>query len=222
MQAQSKGDFYKINIYHTTSKAQLDSLDNYLQSTFVVKAHQLGISKVGVFYPIANDTSADKRIIVWLPLKSLNQLTGFLPDAAAPRYKRMESIVLSAFPQALHYQLPQLKGDKQAHIYELRSYEGPTEERYISKVKMFNTGGEVSLFKRLNFNAVFYASVIAGSHMPNLMYLTSFDDMTSHDAHWKAFGSDPEWKQLSGSPEYAGNVSHADVILMHAAPYSDF
>ncbi|WDF56481.1 NIPSNAP family protein [Mucilaginibacter sp. KACC 22063] len=222
VKAQPKGDYYKINIYHTTSKAQLDSLDDYLQNTFVPKVHKMGISKVGVFHPIANDTSADKRIVVWLPLKTFNQATEFMPDPSAAKYKRMESILLSAFPDALHYQLPDLKGNKQDHIYELRSYEGPTEERYISKVKMFNAGGEVKLFKRLNFNAVFYASVIAGSHMPNLMYLTSFDDMASHDAHWKAFGNDAEWKHLNTFAEYSGNVSHADIILMHAAPYSDF
>ena len=36
--------------------------------------HNNGINKVGVFAPIMNDTSADKRIFVWVPLKNLNQL----------------------------------------------------------------------------------------------------------------------------------------------------
>ena len=77
------------------------------------------------------------------------------------------------------------------------------------------------LFWWLGFNAVFYANVISGSHMPNLMYMTSFDNMQSHDEHWKAFGNDPEWKKLSALQEYQHNVSHIDIILMKAATYSD-
>jgi hypothetical protein len=86
---------------------------------------------------------------------------------------------------------------------------------------MFNQGGEIPLFKRLGFNAVFYASVIAGSHMPNLMYMTSFDNMTSHDQHWKDFGADPEWKKLSADTQYQHNVSHIDIVLLHPTEYSD-
>jgi NIPSNAP len=103
----------------------------------------------------------------------------------------------------------------------LRSYESPSEKLYLNKVQMFNEGGEIPLFDRLGFNAVFYADVINGSHMPNLMYMTSFENKSIHDDKWKAFGSDPEWKKLSALPEYQHNVSKADIILMRAADYSD-
>ena len=32
--------------------------------------------------------------------------------------------------------------------------------------------------------------------MPNLMYMTSFENKAARDEHWKTFGSDPEWKKL--------------------------
>ena len=67
---------------------------------------------------------------------------------------------------------------------------------------MFNEGGEIPLFVRLNFNAVFYADVIAGSHMPNLMYMTTFNNKQDRDDHWKVFSADAEWKALSARPEY--------------------
>ena len=88
---------------------------------------------------------------------------------------------------------------------------------------MFNEGGELTLFKRLNFSAVFYASVLSGSKMPNLMYMTIFENMAEHDAHWKAFVNSPEWKSLSAMPEYENkvSVSHIDSILMHPTEYSD-
>ena len=87
---------------------------------------------------------------------------------------------------------------------------------------MFNEGGEIKLFKKLEFNVVFNAEVISGSTMPNLMYLTTYSDMADHDAHWKTFGSHPEWKKLSAMPEYQNTVSKAVIILMHPTDYSDF
>ena len=87
---------------------------------------------------------------------------------------------------------------------------------------MFNEGGEVTLFKRLNFNAIFYAEVIAGSNMPNLIYMTSFENMNDRNAHWDTFRNDAEWKKLSTDPFYQHNVSKAEVILMKSASYSDY
>jgi hypothetical protein len=87
---------------------------------------------------------------------------------------------------------------------------------------MFNEGGEIKLFSRLNFNAVFYGDVLAGDRMPNLMYMTSFENMEDRDAHWKEFGNSPEWKQLTSMQEYKNNVSKSDIILMKAKKYSDF
>ncbi|MCJ8208515.1 NIPSNAP family protein [Mucilaginibacter sp. RS28] len=218
---KSYGDYYVISIYHTKNAGQLDSLNQYLQSTYLPLLHQRGLSTVGVFTPMTNDTSADKKIVIWVPLKSLQQLHQLSPNAAAPKYYRLENIVLAAFEKAPKFKIPQLNGDPQQHIFELRSYESPTEERYISKVKMFNAGGEVPLFARLGFNAVFYAHVLAGSRMPNLMYMTSFDNQASHDEHWKAFSDDAYWKKLSAMEEYQKNVNKADIILMHPTAYSD-
>ena len=139
-----------------------------------------------------------------------------------PPYSRMENIILEAFPLAPQLTVPNLVSSKADHIYELRSYESATETYHINKVKMFNEGGEVGIFKKINANAVFYGDVIAGCRMPNLMYLTSYENMADRDAHWKNFGDDPLWKQINAMDEYKNNVSKADIILMHATSYSDY
>ncbi len=218
---KSTGDDYQISIYHTTSQGQLDSLNRYMQTTYVPQLHKAGFKTIGIFLPMSNDTSRDKRLVVWLPLTSLDQAAHLAYNPQAPQYARLENILLTAFEKAPHYQMPRLNGSKDQHIFELRSYESPTEERYLSKHKMFNKGNEVDLFARLQFNAVFYARVVAGSRMPNLMYMTSFDNQQAHDAHWNAFNNDAEWKKLSGMAEYQKNVNRADIILMHPAAYSD-
>ena len=137
-------------------------------------------------------------------------------------YTRLETIILSAFPKMLSPAVPDLTANKTDRVYELRSYESPTEKYNVNKVKMFNDGDEVALFKRLGFKAAFYSEVIAGSHMPNLMYMECFNSMEEHDKLWKAFSSDPYWKTLSAKPEYQNNVSHVDDIFLHPTAYSDF
>ncbi|HEX8350242.1 MAG TPA: NIPSNAP family protein, partial [Hymenobacter sp.] len=105
--------------------------------------------------------------------------------------------------------------------YELRSYESSTEKLHVNKVKMFNKGGEIKLFKRLGFNTVFCGRVLAGSHMPNLMYMTTFENKAARDEHWKAFSADPEWKTLSAMPEYKNNVSKNEQKFFYPVEYSD-
>ncbi|MEI7587606.1 NIPSNAP family protein [Runella sp.] len=117
--------------------------------------------------------------------------------------------------------LPKLNGPKNERIYELRSYESYTEKIYQNKVKMFNAGGEVKLFSRLGFNAVFYGDVISGSHMPNLMYMTTFENKASRDAHWKAFVDSEAWKKLIADPQYMNNVSKNTSYFLYPAEFSD-
>jgi NIPSNAP len=137
-------------------------------------------------------------------------------------YTRMETILLHAFSMAPVMQLPKLNSPKKERVYELRSYESATEKIFQNKVHMFNEGDEIGLFKRLNFNAIFYGEVVAGSKMPNLMYMTSFENKAERDEHWKNFGADPFWKKLSAMPEYKNNVSHIDIMFLRPTDYSDY
>ncbi|MFT3705474.1 MAG: NIPSNAP family protein [Agriterribacter sp.] len=233
-------EFYEIKVYHFTTKAQETTLDQYLEKAYLPALHKSGIKNIGVFKPLANDTSADKKIYVFITDKSLNDILArpgllqkdndYITAAKAftdaeyndPPFTRMENIIIQAFHLAPQMKLPKLTGEKKDRVYELRSYEGPTDKLFASKVHMFNEGGEIPLFDRLEFNSVFYGTVISGSRMPNLMYMTSFDNMPSREDHWKSFFASPEWKVLSAKPEYQHTVSKSDVILMQQAPYSDF
>ncbi|MEP7145086.1 MAG: NIPSNAP family protein [Ferruginibacter sp.] len=234
------GEFYQVTVYHFSGAEQQKLIEQYLQDAYLPALHRQQIKNVGVFTAIANDTVTDKRLYLIMPLKSLQEaaeLPGLLAkdkeyqatgkaylDAAfkTPPYSRLENILLQAFPLAPFLILPKLTGPRTERVYELRSYEGYTEKIFQNKVQMFNEGGEIDLFKRLNFNAVFYASVIAGSRMPNLMYMTSFENMADRDAHWKDFGAAPDWKKISSMPEYQNNVSHIDDIFLRATAYSDY
>jgi hypothetical protein len=234
-----KKELYQIKVYRMKTNEQVTQVDIFLNNAYLPALHRLGIPSIGVFKKLGLDTAREKSIYVLIPMTSLQQINriedGLTKDVTyhkdgaayltvpfdAPAYIRIETIVLRAFNNMPHFQPPSLIGDTSKRIYELRSYEASSETLYKQKVHMFNTGGEIALFARLGFNAVFYAEVFAGSHMPNLMYMTSFDNMASRDEHWKTFGADPEWKRLSALPEYQHTVSKADILLLYPAVYSE-
>ena len=233
-------EIYELKIYHFKTPAQEKMLDAYFKNALLPALHRSGIKQIGVFKSWANDTLPDKLMYVFTPLQSLNELITlpqklekdqqynagsrifFEADYKNPSYSRIETILLRAFYMTPQMQLPLLKSAKKNRVYELRSYESATGQMFQNKVKMFNEGGEINIFKKLNFNAVFYSEVIAGSKMPNLMYLTSFENKADREEHWKKFGNDPDWKKLSSSPEYQNNVSHIDISFLYPAEYSDF
>ena len=238
--AKPKREFYEIKVYSVKNSEQASRVENYLKDAYIPAMHRLGISKVGVFKPVTTDTAASgKFIYVLTPIKSLDYLLK-LPqklnkDAAYlsagkdyidatyknPPYTRYETIVLQAFPDAPKLNSSNVSSPKAERIYELRSYEGHTEKIYQNKVKMFNAGGEIELFKGLNFNAIFYGEVIAGSHQPNLMYMTTFQNKADRDEHWKAFSASPVWSKLKVDPEYQNNVSKNEQKFLFPTEYSD-
>ncbi len=238
--AQANREFYQLVRYQFSTTYQEASIDNYLSKAYMPALKRIGLKNIGVFKPITNDTSSLKSIYILSPLRSLEDLLKLndliisdkqLQESGKeyldalytdPPYSRMESTILKAFELSPSMKLPKLNSPKKDRIYELRSYEGYTEKIYRNKVEMFNAGGEIALFNRLNFNAVFYGEVISGSRMPNLVYLTTFENREDRDAHWKAFGADPEWKKLSTDPRYQKNVSRNETILMRPAEYSDY
>src|SRR3982751_1635688 len=67
--------FYEIRIYHLKNKEQEERVDKFLQTAYLPALHRKGIKTVGVFKPVNNDTSSDRRIFLFIPFKSLDQFS---------------------------------------------------------------------------------------------------------------------------------------------------
>ena len=239
-QTNGKKEYYEIRMYRISQKTQEDRVDVYLKDVCIPALHRAGIGKIGVFKPIETDTAFGKLIYVFVPYKSVDQFItlaevlgkdNVYTEAAKsfldapyndPPFNRYETVLLRAYVNMPQFVAPKFTTPPSERIYEMRSYESATEAKAVKKREMFNQGGEIALFKSLNFDAVFYAEVLAGSHMPNLMYMITFPDMKSHDDKWKTFVASDGWKKLSGLEEYKNTVSKASPYLMHPASYSDF
>ena len=237
--AKGQREFYQIRIYHLKNNDQLKQVNDYLENVYLPALHRFKIKNIGVFEPIANDTATLKLVYVLVPFNSLDEWLRINQDlskdityamaakdfldapADQPPYERMDSVLLEAFESQGELLIPPSKNA--SRVFELRSYESPTEELSAKKIAMFNKD-EITIFKRLGFNPVFYGRVLSGSHMPNLMYMPVFDNVQQRDAQWKVFGNDAKWKEISADPvnENKVSVSHIDSILMHSTSYSDY
>jgi hypothetical protein len=233
-------EYYQFKTYLFDSDAQESRTDLYLENAYLPALKRLNILKVGVFKPRYSEKDTIKRLHVLIPFSSMEEFANldaelekdsvYLMQGAdyikanyqTPPYGRIKSILLKAFIDFPNLQKPKLDGPRADRIYELRSYESSTESFYKNKVDMFNAGGEVQLFEELEFNAVFYGEVLSGGKMPNLMYMTTFSDQESRDAHWQAFRDSPVWAKLKVLEQYQNNVSHIDIHFLVPTSYSDY
>jgi hypothetical protein len=232
--------YYEIKVYRINSTAQADVIDKYLKEAYIPAMHRAGIAKIGVFKPIETDTAYGKLIYVFIPYKNYDQYFGLESILTAdkvyqeagkdfidapyttPPFIRYESIFMKAFSLMPEFKVYSYTTPPGERIYELRSYGSWTEAKATKKIHMFNEGGEMAIFEKVGSNAVFYGQVLFGSLKPRLMYMTTYADMKSHDDHWKAFGSHPDWLKLKAMPEYANTVIKANAFLLHPTSYSDF
>ena len=243
VQAQTKKTdppIHEIRVYQTANPGQAGRLDSYLADCLIPALHRLGVNDVGVFKALPGDTVYAGRTYMLTSHGSLRKLISteerLMQDAdylakaksyldtfpGQQAYSRKETILLQGFRLFPSLRRPNLSGPRSERIYELRSYESSNERLYWNKVEMFNEGGETRLFDRLGFNAVFYGEVVAGARMPNLMYMTTFENKADRDAHWQTFRDDPEWKMLSADPKYRKNVSRNETIFLRPTAYSDY
>ena len=234
--SKEKQHFYQLKIYHLETKSQEDRVDRFLKDAYLPALHRAGIKQIGVFKPVASDTT-EKLIYVFISSPKLHKfaiLDNILSKDKLylkageeylnspynnPPFTRIESTLMRAFKEMPKPTTPNLTSPRSARIYELRSYEGATENLSANKVSMFNKG-EIDIFTDLNFNAVFYGQVISGNTMPNLIYMTTFNNKIDRDEHWKAFG--PAYKPMSELPQYQNNVSKNVTLFLYPTEYSDF
>lgn len=205
-------DFYELRRYEVETEAQKASFDTFAGAAAIPALNRLGIKPVGVFYP----NEGLSPIYVLIPhgsLQSFATLTQRLGEdqeflekgadfinaaATAPAYKSMDVQLMAAFEGMLNTEKPT---DAPTRIFQLRTYESPSDKAGLKKIEMFNTA-EIAIFRKVGLHPVFFGQTLAGAKMPNLTYMLGFKDMEESKANWKKFGADPDWQKLRAMPEY--------------------
>jgi hypothetical protein len=214
--------WYELRTWSFADDTQRQLTASYLEQALIPALNRAGCANIGVFTESQPESPIAKTYLL-IPFNTIEVFTAIneklnndktylqsaqsylngliLPEAAAtaPAYQRIERSLLKAFAHMPQMDIPAQK----PRLFELRRYESPTEAAGQKKIEMFNDAGEIDIFKRVGARPVFFGETLIGQYRPNLTYMLTFDDMADHDARWKAFGSDPDWKIISKKPEYS-------------------
>ncbi len=230
-------DYYELRRYQLRNGPEPRLVENYLRDAAVPALNRAGIKPVGVFSGMVGPENP--AVYVLIPYPSLGAITtvqrALAQDgeyqsrasdylnapASQPAYTRFEAWLLEAFDTAPHIEVPPAAAENRSRIFELRTYENPSEKANLTKLKMFNTA-EISIFRRTGLRPVFFGNTLLGSRMPCLTYMLTFENLAERERNWGIFGSDPEWKTLSTTPGYTDpeiitNISNA---FLSPTPYS--
>jgi len=212
-------EFYQIRRYHLQNGPQTRLTEAYFADALIPALTRMGFGPIGAFrleygpetpafYLLIPAGSAEALAMIDLHLADDSAfLSAAAPfweaPATAPAFLRVESSLLAAF-SGWPRLTPPLSGSgaKANRIFQLRTYESPSDRDHVRKVEMFNSG-EFQIFVDAGAHPVFFGDTLVGQRLPNLTYMLSFAGLAELDASWKRFVADPAWKKLSTSPRYA-------------------
>lgn len=227
--AQRNKEVYEFRVYHM--RRNLTPLNNYFSNALIPALNRMGVKNIGVFSEMSK--SEPPKIYVLIPYKSFADYGKVITELKTDKefekaradydkipsdqavYERYDSSLMLAFDGIPVMQVP----SKSQRLFELRIYEGYSEDAVKRKVKMFNEG-ELDIFKKVKVNAVFYGENISGKALPALTYMSVYDNMEARDQAWKDFLEHPDWLKMSKMPEYANTVSKIHRIFLEPLPYS--
>jgi hypothetical protein len=231
--AASLREYFQIRRYHMQSGPQLKLTESYISNALIPALARRGLGPVGAFrldigpetptfYVLIPSTSLETLVTVDLLLsqddKFMKAAEPFWnAPAAAPAFLRMESSLLAAFKGWPHLTPPFAAATKGKRIFQIRTYESPSNQDHIRKIEMFNNG-EFEIFKSAGFHPVFFGDTLIGSQMPNLTYMLSFTDMNMLNEQWDIFRNDPAWKKFSTSPRYGYEAIVSNISNLILSP----
>ena len=211
-------EFYLLRRYNLLSGGQLKLTETFLADAMIPALQRLGLGPIGAFkLDIGPETPAYSLLIPGNSVEVLAELdlrlaedAAFLKAAdpfwnatsSAPAFQRAENTLLAAFSGWPKLPPPASAAGKGKRIFQLRTYESPSNGEHVRKVEMFHSG-EFEIFKNTGFQPVFFGDTLIGSRMPNLTYMLCFTDLADLDAKWNIFRNDPAWKKLSTDPRFA-------------------
>lgn len=245
-----KRQVMELRTYTFKNPDDVEIFDKYANEALIPALNRAGVAPVGAFslaavQPQVTGAATDPnakiiappKVMLLLPAASAEVIASAnervagdqeYQRAAAEYLKipanqdfidRISSELLVAFNAWPEVKVPKQKKDDLPRLFELRTYESPTEHLGNLKVEMFNSG-EVPIFLDCGIQPVFMGQAVVGSAMPNLTYMTVYDDATALADAWKRFSEHPQWKKLREVKKYEGTVSKIHKSNWEAKAYS--
>ncbi len=211
-------EYYLIRRYQLQAGPQTKLVESYFEDALIPALTRMAMGPIGAFkLDYGPETPAFYLLIPGHTVEALASIELRLvkdaefmkaaepfwnAPATAPAFLRMESTLLSAFEGWPRLILPATTATKSKRIFQLRTYESPSDAAHARKVDMFHKG-EFEIFQKAGCHPVFFSDALIGSRLPQLTYMLSFANLAELEKGWAAFSSDPDWKKLSASPRYS-------------------
>lgn len=208
-----KPEYYELRTYQLRRGPTQKRLDDYLRDALVPAVGRAGCGPVGVFNVTIGFNNPTFNVLIPHPtLESFATLDARLAADAdytraaelflaatpiEPGYESLTVKLMQAFPHFPKVEVPAATAKKGPRIFELRTYRSHGDRAGAKKVEMFDTAGEISIFRRVGLTPVFFARDLTGPGLPSLTYLLTFPDLATREKNWNTFRADPEWKTLS-------------------------
>jgi hypothetical protein len=235
--AESGRQYYELRHYHLRSGPQTRIVHDFFREAFIPAANRLGIHPIGVFDQMLGPRNP--TVYVLIPSSSLGTLVrldahlrsdaqflkaggAFLnAPASAPAYGRLESSLMLAFHGQPHIHIPPMTAARRPRVFELRTYESPSERDHWRKIEMFHSG-EFDIFRSAGFSPVFYGDTLIGQRLPQLTYMLAFGSLSERNRLWRAFDTAPAWQKLSHQKRFSFEpiVTSVTNLILSPAPYS--
>jgi hypothetical protein len=215
--ASSGREYYQIRRYQLQTGPQTKIVESYFGDGLIPALTRMGMGPIGAFkLDYGPETPAFYVLIPGRSVEALatidlrlGQDAEFLKaaepfwnaPATAPAFLRMESSLFAAFEGWPRLTPPATTATKSKRIFQLRTYESPSDAAHVRKVEMFHKG-EFEIFQKAGCHPVFFGDALVGTRMPQLTYMLSFANLTELEKSWAAFSADPDWKKLQNSPRY--------------------
>lgn len=234
-QSAGKREFYQLRRYELKSGPQSRLTEQFFAEALIPAVSRMGIGPVGAFrLEVGQETpqvylllpGPSPEVLATLDLQLAKDDT-FLKaaapywnaTAAAPAFQRIETSLLIAFEGWPKVTPPESAAAKDKRIFQLRTYESPSNFEHIRKVEMFHSG-EFEYFQKSGCHPVFFGDTLFGSRMPCLTYMLSFPDQAALDEGWNRFRNDPGWKKLSADPRFAFDPIVTNISNLVLSPLS--
>jgi hypothetical protein len=228
-------EFYQIRRYSLQSGPQSALTESYLGDALIPALSRMGMGPIGafrldlgpetpVFYALIPGPSVEALAVLDLHLDEdaeFQQAAApfWSAPATAPAFQRVDVSLLAAFKGWPRLTPPPATATKGKRIFQLRTYESPSDRDHVRKVEMFHSG-EFEIFQSAGFHPVFFGDTLIGPRMPNLTYMLSLDSVADLDARWDAFRNDPAWKKLSADPRYSYEAIVSNISNLVLSPLS--
>lgn len=228
---ESGKSFFEFRVYHVSRASNARSLlEQFIKEALIPFVNKHG-GKVAAFTEYSQEEPVKIYVLIAYPDATayFSLQAGWFTDpvfleasrsynsipASEAVYTRYETFLLEAFDNFPGLAIPTEKKG----LFELRIYEGASEDAVRRKIAMFNLE-EIALFLKVGLMPLFFGRIMAGEFMPALAYMVGFKDMADRDAAWNRFGSHEEWNTMRVKPEYADTVSNIRRIFLIPTPYS--